>query len=269
MENVARIVLIVCLFLWTPGSTAAANVSRAVSPRHFVLVHGAWHGAWAWYRVRALLEADGHTVSVPDLPSHGIDRTPAKGVTLADYVGATVAVVDAAAEPVVLVGHSMAGVVISSAAEARPEKVAALVYLAAYLVPSGKSLLDYSALDPDSLVLRHLVGGDGVLSVDPSGLGETFYGTSPAADVSLARALIVPNSVLPLATPMALTDAGFGSVRRFYIRTARDHAVTPALQDRMIAGLPCERVLTIDSDHSPFFSRPRALVRALERLAVH
>src|SRR5262249_11304147 len=258
-----HIVVVVGLLFCAVRSTLPAGASREGSPRHFVLVHGAWHGAWVWYRVRALLEADGHTVTVLDLPSHGIDRTPAKGITLADYVNA----VDAAAEPVVLVGHSMAGVVISSVAEARPQKVASLIYLAAYLVPSGKSLLNYSALDPDSLVLRHLVAGDGVLGIDPSGLAETFYGTSPAADVSLARTLIAPNSVLPLVTPMTLTDACSGSVRRFCVRTAHDHAGTPSMQDRMISGLTCERVVTIDSDHSPFFSRPLALVRALERLS--
>src|SRR5262249_22410272 len=262
-----HIVLVVGLLFCAVRSTLPAGASREGSPRHFVLVHGAWHGAWVWYRVRALLEAEGHTVTVLDLPSHGIDRTPAKGITLADYVNAVVAVVDAAAEPVVLVGHSMAGVGISSVAGGRPQEGAGLLCLAAYLVPSGKSLLNYSALDPDSLVLRHLVAGDGVLGIDPSGLAETFYGTSPAADVSLARTLIVPNSVLPLVTPMALTDACSGSVRRFCVRTAHDHAGTPSMQDRMISGLTCERVVTIDSDHSPFFSRPLALVRALERLS--
>src|SRR5215831_7941965 len=117
MTNVLRALVVVALLLPTRSPGDATVAARAASSRHFVLVHGAWHGAWAWYRVRALLEADGHTVSVLDLPSHGIDRTPAKGVTLADYVNAVVAVVDAAAEPVVLVGHSMAGVVISSVAE--------------------------------------------------------------------------------------------------------------------------------------------------------
>src|SRR5262249_21839783 len=169
MTNVVRIVLVVGLLFCAVRSTLPAGASREGSPRHFVLVHGAWHGAWGWYRVRALLAAEGHTVSVLDLPSHGIDRTPAKGITLADYVNAVVAVVDAAAEPVVLVGHSMAGVVISSVAEARPQKVASLIYLAAYLVPSGKSLLNYSALDPDSPLLRHLVSGRGVLRIHPRG----------------------------------------------------------------------------------------------------
>jgi pimeloyl-ACP methyl ester carboxylesterase len=244
-------------------ATAAPAQAGAERSRHYVLVHGAWHGAWAWYRVRALLEKRGHTVTVVDLPSHGIDRTPPATVTLNDYAASVLAVVDDAAEPVVLVGHSMAGIVISAVAEARPQKVAKLLSVAAYLLPSGTSLLDGAARDVDSLLLEHLVLEDGVVAFAPGGLAETFYAASPAADVSLARTLVVPNPALPLATPLTLTPGGFGRVRRFYVRTSHDRAVTPAIQDEMLAALPCERVFRMRSDHSPFFSRPRRLAAVL------
>jgi pimeloyl-ACP methyl ester carboxylesterase len=71
-------VLLLLGVLLLPGGAGAA-------PPPFVLVHGAWHGARAWYRVRALLEAAGHPVTVPHLPSHGIDRAAPAGVTLDDY----------------------------------------------------------------------------------------------------------------------------------------------------------------------------------------
>src|SRR5580704_8966993 len=85
----------------------------------YVLIHGSWHGAWCWYKITARLEAAGHTVIVPDLPGHGRDWTPPGGITMQDFVNAIVQVLDATAEPVVLVVHSRNGVVATQAAEER------------------------------------------------------------------------------------------------------------------------------------------------------
>lgn len=78
----------------------------------YVLVHGAWHGAWCWQKVVPLLEARGNKVITFDLPGHGDDTTKPENVTLADYVNKLVSVTNAQKGPVILVGHSMAGVVI-------------------------------------------------------------------------------------------------------------------------------------------------------------
>ena len=78
----------------------------------FVLIHGAWHGGWCWRKVVPHLEAAGHTVIAPDLPSHGDDPTPAAEVTLDDYVRRVCEILDAQDEPVVLVGHSMGGLLV-------------------------------------------------------------------------------------------------------------------------------------------------------------
>src|SRR5919201_534684 len=100
----------------------------------FVLVHGAWHGGWVWDRVAQQLQESGHKVLAPDLPAHGSDRTPAGQITLRHYVDHVVSCIDSCAEPVVLAGHSMGGIVISSAAERRPESIRALVYVCAFLL---------------------------------------------------------------------------------------------------------------------------------------
>ncbi len=75
----------------------------------FVLVHGAWHGAWCWTALAEDLRADGHQVDTPDLPGHGADTTPHDQVTLDLYVQRIVDVIGEEGEPVVLVGHSMGG----------------------------------------------------------------------------------------------------------------------------------------------------------------
>ncbi|HAD87565.1 MAG TPA: alpha/beta hydrolase, partial [Rhodospirillaceae bacterium] len=77
------------------------------TPR-FVLIHGAYHGAWCWERLIPLLTARGGEVAAPDLPGHGVDTTPSADLSLALYAEHVAAVVRAQGGPVTLVGHSMA-----------------------------------------------------------------------------------------------------------------------------------------------------------------
>ena len=120
-----------------------------------VLVHGAFHGAWCWDKVTSLLEQGGHEVVALDLPGHGEDQTPAVEVTLEAYADLVVQALDALPAPVVLVGHSLSGTVISQVAERRPEKIDKLVYLCALLLPSGKSAIEASQEDGDSVILKN------------------------------------------------------------------------------------------------------------------
>ena len=88
-------------------------------------------GAWCWEDTIAELAALGMEAAALDLPGHGNDATPRDTVTVADYVAAVVDRLDAAQEPVVLAGHSMAGYPIAAAALQRPDKVRHLVYFSA------------------------------------------------------------------------------------------------------------------------------------------
>lgn len=236
------------------------------NPAHFVFVHGAFHGAWCWYKITAALEASGHRATAIDLPSAGIDPTPAAAVDLQAQADAVIGVLDALAEPVILVGHSAGGPVISTVAEARSGKVAKLVYLTAYLLENGASIVSMLPNDSDSLVIPNLVGTPDGLFVRLDRVREVFYATSDDADVELARSLLKPIGLRTSGDPVTIGTA-FASVRRFYVSCRRDRAVTPGFQRAMYTALPCERVFAIRSDHSPFFSRPAALVRILEAVA--
>ena len=236
-------------------------------PAHFVLVHGAWHGAWAWYKTKTQLEKLGHTVTTVELPSHGIDHTSPETVTLDDYVDRVAEAVDEAGEPVVLVGHSLAGIVISMAAEARPGAVEKLVYLAALLLEDGQSVLDIIALAPDAPLVANMIPGDGVMDVNREAAADLFYNLSPPTDITLAASLMVPNPLLPMVTPISVTEENFGSVPRYYITTTEDNTIPSDMQTYMYTVTPCEAVFTIHSDHSPFFSRPRELSSILERIS--
>jgi len=238
------------------------------SPQTFVLIHGAWHGAWCWHKVIPLLEAQGHRVLAPDLPSMGADTRAPASVTLQSWARFVSDLLDAQPEPVVLVGHSRGGIVMSQAAELVPRRIRRLVYLCAFLLPSGHNLAEEARGDADSLIPPNMIpAASGVTcTVRKSVLREAFFGCCSQDDYEYALARLSPEPLKPLVTPLRLTQRNFGSVPRAYIETSRDRAVTLALQRRMQAALPCEPVFTLDCDHSPFLSAPAALAELLGRL---
>src|SRR5215469_1301218 len=105
----------------------------------FVLVHGSWQGAWSWDGVRDRLRAHGHRVITPTLPGRGDVSEDRSWISHDDNVAAVVAALDADAGEVVLVGHSLGGVVVSQVADRRPERIARLVYCAAFVLEDGES----------------------------------------------------------------------------------------------------------------------------------
>ncbi len=235
----------------------------------FVLINGGWHGAWCWDRVAPLLEQGDHEVVSFDLPGHGEDRTPAAEVTLEGYTNRVVEALDALSEPVMLVGHSLGGTVISQAAERRPEKIQKLVYLCALLLPSGKSAIEASQEDGGSVILENAqVEADlGRISLAEAGMREALYHDCPEEDFERARRLISPQPLVPLGTPVEVTEGNFGSVRRTYVHTTQDRVVSPAAQEKMYAELPCEKVVSMAPGHLPFFAAPEELAGHLDSLA--
>jgi pimeloyl-ACP methyl ester carboxylesterase len=233
----------------------------------FVLIHGAWHGAWCWYKVVTQLESAGHQVLAIDLPSLGKDRSPLAGATLQGYTESVCAALDEQPEPAILVGHSMGGIAISQAAERMPDRIQKLVYLTAFLLRDGESLIDKASQGPTRVTGLTARSTDRLSTVvNLAMIREIFYAQCPDEDVALATLLLQPQTVAPMATAQSLTAARFGRVPKVYIECLRDKVIDPALQKAMYQATPCEKVLSIDTDHSPFFSRPEELVAHLAKL---
>ena len=235
----------------------------------FVLIHGGWHGGWCWYKVAANLEKQGHTVVAPDLPSHGRDKTPTASISLQTYVDSVCRILDAQAEPVVLAGHSMGGAIITQVAEHRPDNIKILVYLSAFLLGDGASLLSVAEHDTQGSVLPNLQFNEtrSIATVKENRLKEIFYADCPDEDVVLAKALLVPQAIAPLTAPVHTTQQRFGQVPRAYIECLQDKALSPAVQKSMYTTLPCRQVVSMNTSHSPFFSAPSELVSHLAALA--
>jgi len=235
----------------------------------FVLVHGGWNGGWCWEKVVPLLEEAGHEAEAPDLPGSGDDPTPIPEVSLQGYADWISGVLDAQSEPVVLVGHSSGGVVISQAAEQRPDKVKLLVYLAAFLLRDGETLFSVAENETGSLILPNLVmSEDGAsATIREDVIKEALFHDCSDDDAERAKSRFAPQALAPFVTPLALTEENFGRVPRVYIETLQDRAVSPSFQKELYERLPCQEVVSMDTSHSPFFSAPEDLAGHLEFLA--
>ncbi len=251
-------------------------VTQAQS-KTFILVHGGWHGAWCWKKVVPLLEAKGNQVLAIDLPGHGNDKTPPATVTLDDYVQKIVRVAQAQTGPVILVGHSMAGVAIAQAAEALgTEKVAKLVFLDAFMPKNGESVFALAgkaeaqnkatgklALGP-SVTENLILSEDKKTSLLQSDkVGQLFYHDCSADDVAFAKAHVGGQPMACLGTPVTVTDARYGAVPKVYILCKKAKDLD---KSSLTEKVPIQKFYTLASSHSPFFSMPEKLVAILAEL---
>ena len=245
----------------------------------FVLIHGAWHGGWCFDPVADILRARGHTVVAPDLPGMGGDTETLRSVTLDGWAEFTIDIcrelkreLDGA--PLVLGGHSRGGLVISAAAEADPSAVDALAYVCALMVPDGKSGNDMSELIIGASAAPGKGASFGEVVADGAGwmihkpmAGPALAQLSPPELVARQVERLVVEPIAPLDTTMHVTEAGWGSKPHWFIECEQDRIMPIDGQRRMQALFPGTRSITLDADHSPFYSAPEALADALLEVA--
>ncbi len=235
-----------------------------INNKTYILLHGAWHASWCWRHIIPLLTTKGHTVIAPDLPGHGHDRTPFADITLQAYLDFVGNLIDKQQTPVVLVGHSMAGVIISQLAENMPEKIDQLIYVAAFIPVSGESLLQEAkkAQTPGISAEMQLDKEHYSMKLRRSErLRTLFYANCPMADADYALQRLGEEPSRPSIEPIVYSAQRFGTVKKRYIACLRDQVITPEDQQRMYAPVT-DDIIALDTDHSPFFSAPAALVTA-------
>ena len=225
------------------------------------LVHGSYHGAWCWDFLRPELERRGHRVITMDLPI----SDPTLGA--ADYAKTIEDALDADTEPIV-VGHSMAGLVIPLVAAHRP--VRRLVFLAAFLPTPGKSANDQRATEPiDGRVPPSSAEwtdlGDDVWMVGPNTATELFFHDAPAAVARWATQRLRAQSygVLKEITPLA----AWPDVESRSIVCRDDRAINPAWVRAAARERLGVEAIELPGAHSPFLTRPRELAQVLDSLA--
>ncbi len=239
-------------------------------PATIVLVHGAAHGAWAWDKVVLGLGAMNVTVVAVDLPGQGDDAGPI--LDLHGDAGRVRSVVDAVHGPVVLVGHSYGGAVITEAGVR--SNVVRLVYIAAMALAEDETCGSAAASDTRTAQLDHSnrpVLSDGfrisddarIVRMDPEHAARCFY--SDCSDEDKAWAVSHLGNQSLQAFGQSPNAVAWQSTPSTYVVCADDLTIHPGLQ-RILAER-CTATIEWPTGHSPFLSHPDLVVDLLARLA--
>lgn len=228
-------------------------------------MHGAWHTSQCWSKVVPLLKAEGHFVLALDLPGHGNNIKNFAAISLNSYVDKVVELLKIQTTPVILVGHSMSGMVISQVAENIPEKIEQLVFIAGF-VPSHRHSLMHEMSKCKFQTISHGVTineqlHEISLNLDNQRIKDYFYNSCTEEDAQEAVLNLQKQPLQPLTAPVKIGHS-FVSVKKVYVECLRDQVVRIEDQRRMYAKIECN-VATLDTDHSPFISSPRELSRIL------
>jgi pimeloyl-ACP methyl ester carboxylesterase len=167
----------------------------------------------------------------------------------------------------------MAGSVVTEAACRLPGKVRSLVYLCAYLPQAGQSIFDLIALNrshepltPIELALQ-LSADKRSCNIEPAQIIPLFYSGLPQPQAALLQQQFGTQATLPLSAAARFDQQQFEALQTVYVCCTRDRVIPLHHQRRMLARQPCNTLLQIDADHSPFHSCPGQLADLLQALA--
>ncbi len=238
------------------------------------LLHGAWHSSACWTLLRPYLEALGHSVYAPDLPGHGNNNVELNSISLNKYSSYISQLIDINYNKVILVGHSMSGMVISQVAEKQPHKIERLIYLSAYLPRHQQSLFDLiasnsAAAKPAPIEKAMQLSADKrSCLIAPEKIAPLFYNRCPEDKRDQLPKSFPAQAVLPLSGKVSLSEANFGQLAKTYICCLDDQVIPIAHQRHMIRQQPCDEMIQLDADHSPFLCCPEQLASVLHSSAL-
>ena len=218
-----------------------------------VLVHGGFVDGSGWQPVYDILTKSGHKVYVVQNPT----------TSLADDVAATLRIVDAQGGPVVLVGHSYGGVVITEAGN--HPKVKGLVYIAAFAPDKGESVATLIQNPPPGAPVPPILPPvDGFLLLDRAKFRDSF-----AADVNAETARFMADSQVPwglAALNGAITEPAWKTKPSWYL-VAKDDRMIPPPAQRLMSKRAGSTVTEVPGSHAVYVSQPRAVAALIEKAA--
>ncbi|XP_073152492.1 methyl jasmonate esterase 1-like [Henckelia pumila] len=251
--------------------------------KHIVLIHGACHGAWCWYKVMTQLRSQGHHVTALDMAAAGANTKPlAEVTTFSDYSRPLMEFMEALPEEerVVLVGHSMGGINISLAMEKYPNKIDVAVFVTAFM--PGPNLNVHAIRQEHDRQMETFLDSQVSFSngedkpptsflFGPKFLSTHLYQLSPPEDLTLAISLVRPigryQDAPDLLEETRLSEEYYGSVRRVYVVCEQDYVLRKEYQEWMIENNPTDEVKMIrDADHMVMFSKPQELCLCLQQI---
>jgi pimeloyl-ACP methyl ester carboxylesterase len=254
--------LITVLLFGASASASAPSKARSTADAGqkptIVLVHGAWADASSWAGVTARLQADGYTVVAPSNPLRDLSGD-------STYLSS---VLSSISGPIVLVGHSYGGMVMTNAATGH-SNVKALVYIAAFAPSEGETVAGISALNPGSqltpanLEFRPYPGGTDVY-IAPSAFRDVF-----AADVSASTAAVMAATQEPISAEVLTEPSGipaWTTIPSWYMVATHDQAIPPATE-RFMAQRAHAVTVEVSSSHAVLVSHPQDVTNLILQAA--
>jgi pimeloyl-ACP methyl ester carboxylesterase len=251
MKNLYVVAMLAATLAGGSLGLAAAQSASKTGIKNVVLVHGAFADGSGWEAVADILKKDGYTVSVVQHPE----------TSYAEDVKFTKAVIDRQSGPVVLVGHSYGGAVITEAGN--DPKVAALVYIAAFAPDTGESCATIEqALPPATTGIK--ATDDGYFFIDPAVFHADF-----AADVPKAKAEFMALSQVLISADSFSTQIkspAWKSKPSWYMVATADRSINPD-QERMMAKRAHAKTIEVNSSHVAYISHPKETAKLIEEAA--
>ena len=251
-----RALIAIMTLILSPGLDVRgfAQTSSPSGARNIVLVHGAWADGSCWSKVIALLETKGfHVVAV---------QNPL--TSLADDVAATKRAIALQDGPVILVGHSYAGVVITEAGN--DPKVVGLVYVAAFAPAEGESINSVSKPYPPAPLGSELrLDAQGFLTATPKGIAEDMAQDLPHPEQQILTA--TQGQTAAAVFGATITTAAWRSKPSWAVIAGNDRAISPELEKEEAAAIKATSIV-LPANHLAMMSHPREVAEVIERAAV-
>jgi pimeloyl-ACP methyl ester carboxylesterase len=228
----------------------------------YFYLHGAMRGAWLWDRIMPLMEKSGAIVIAYDLPGHGKRSGDRRGVTMSTYVADVLAYIRKNdLRDLILVGHSMSGIVISKVAEELPDRIHHLVYLAAVVPRDGDALVDLLTTERQEAI-RKLEGKATEVFGPIDVLRPNYFTDQTGEDREFYLKQLTPQPLAVFFEKVPLKRFHGLTIPRTYIMGLRDKALPPELTRGFAARLGVEPV-PIDAGHDMMVVKPEEVAKVL------
>ena len=231
--------------------------------KHFVLLHGAWHGGWCWDGVIDEIVKAGHSAEAPTMPGHnpGDDRSE---IRFEDYVDKICSVLKRQTAPVVLVGHSSAGYLIQTAAPKVPDKLAQLIFVNAFILPDGKCQFDL--VPPEAAegmtAAAQASQDNSVPVIEDFVRGMLMAGEAAEKQDALIKRL-APQPFALFTTPVLTNDFDKLRIPKSVVFCKDDVSLPPGAYLGMAQGLGEFNLIEVEGSHEALFTNPGVVAKGL------
>lgn len=231
--------------------------------KHFVLLHGAWHGGWCWDGVIDEIVKAGHTAEAPTMQGHNPGDNRSK-IRFEDYIDKICSVLKQQTTPVVLVGHSSAGYLIQAAAPKVPDKLAQLIFLNAFLLPDGKCQFDLVPSEAsEGMTAAAQASPDNCVPVIEDFVrGMLMAGEAVEKQDALIKRL-VPQPFALFTTPVGTNDFDHLTIPKSVVFCKDDVSLPPGAYLGMAQGLGEYNLVEVEGGHETLFTNPGVVAKGL------